>query len=431
MDNRKTTDEQLLTLNTLGDVELWYAQGQDGSWSLPVYVQWMVDSSTGKDYGCIDPACGLYYSQLLTLRALFEAHELAHKEDWWLLPRRGAEAVLRKAPGCTVAYYYKWPDAACPLIPPKRPRFQHFIREVPESKTPWLPKQFVQHVAKTHSLPSGVVGLVMEAIAKEAPEWMVKQRQHLDLGFCRLMALPFRVNWKQIVAFKCDKYKLGAIFKKPSAQMLADLETIGMPNILCSTHNLALKHGGRLDYCLEAIPSPAFEKAVAKIEEQRMATGPSTYIALFEDAVEKLYRPIVSALAYWWSKARAPFAEIRQGGSAGVNRLWPVGAKQVEVRGMDLASLPVCVVATDSRFSVLGEKSDPVLIQAQADAVQKMRDLSPATDDLWKSSNWRARLRKREALANGVPMLHADESAVPGEPVLLIPENSGGGMEGP
>jgi len=430
MDNRKTTDEQQLTLHTVGDVELWYAAGQDGSWSLPIYVQWMHDPNTGKDYGSIDPACGLYYSQLLTLRALFETHALSHKGDWWLLSRPATQTLLHKAPGCTVEYYYRWPDAACPLIPPKKQHLRHVVREGPEPNTPWLPKQFVKHISGTSGLPSSVVGMVMEAIAKEAPEWMVKNREHLDLGFCRIVALPFRVNWKQIVAFKCDKFKLGTIFNKPTTEMLADLETIGMPGILCSTHNMALKRGGQLDYCLEVIPSPAFDKAVAKIEAERQATGPSTYIALFENAIERLYRPILSVLANWCAKARAPFAEIRTSGSAGVDSLRPAGAKQVEFRGMDLAALPVRIVADDSRFSVLGSKSDPALIQAQADAMSKVRDLSPATDDLWKSDYYRKRSRERQALADGLYVPHASESTAPGEPMLLITENTEPGVEG-
>ena len=407
-----------IELHPLGDRELWFAKAADNSWSLPMYVDWKHDKAHDKHYAMVTPAVSLYQSQVLMMKALMTPHNRLEDGNKWLISRRIAETILHKAPGITPACYYKWPDAACPPLPPKwnMSRFR-VVEDEPQKVA--TAEGFIKFVSLRQKIPVDLVKTVITAVEQEAPVWMLKERQPLELGFCRLVAAPFRSNWKEIVAMKARGFKLPSVFSQSNETMWKVLEYIGLPGLLCCTDNIGMKplrSMHRLSYVIEAIPTDSFEKAVNAVEEQRIACGPSHYVAFFEETVEKLYKHLAQALGSYVKKAAMPFARISTGGSDGVMGFRPTGAwRYSKINGRTMDDLPVYIIPPVTNFSVLRSASDPRLIQAQAEAMQAVPPLPSRIKDVRKSAESGELDRlKREHRADGMPLLLTDKSETDG-----------------
>lgn len=419
---RKTTDT--LTLTPEGDIELWYVEGMDKGWALPIHVRWLHDQEHDRRYARLDPAVSLYHRQQLVLQAVFAAHDITGNNQWWIVPRATAEAMLVKAPGISPGCYYRWPDPNCPPLIPQM-RMIRVTRGVPDDSPKGLNESFVRYVAKARDLPSSVVKMVLNAVGDLAPAWMLRETQPLELGFCRLIALPYRANWKEIVAFKCRKWGLRGLFRQPTEKLWPTLEHLGMPGILCSPHNIGMRKVDRshqIDYVIEAIPSVSFKKEAETLSKEQLTCGPSNYVAYFEQKIEKLYKHIVSALASYVSKSSMPFGRLLTGGSNGNVGLVPVGGRQVKVHRLDMHNLPVHIIPPDSSFNVTAEQSDPALVHAQNAPVPKMPALLQTTHDLRQPDEQRLLDESNDGSEGdtGLPLLDAGQGDVPGQPVLPI-----------
>lgn len=419
--------EQTLELYPYGDTELWYASGDD--WALPVHVQWRHDKKNDKHYGMIIPAVGLYYSQGLMMNSLMGMHDIMGRKDRWLIPRPVVDALLHKAPGITAIAYYKWPDPEMPAIPipsvlkvdkASGEKFTELATDAMENPGQ---EPFIKFISSKTGINSSIVRVVMRAICDDAPQWMLEHRREVDLGFCKLIAAPFRPNWKEIVAFKFKRWKLLEMFSSPGDLKYQMLEDAGVPSALCSLHNIAIKKdSGRhqVSYSLEAIPNRRFEKAVAEVERKRIACGSTSYVVSFEKTVESLYRHLLDALEGYLKKTNLPFARLCEDSSSGNLRLLSSGGEQAKVRGVGIRQLPVHIIPPGSPFSVKAERSDRVLVQAQAPPLPKMPTILPRLEDVRGRDGEQdlAAEGSNEEGTAGVPVLDACEGKNSGKPVL-------------
>jgi hypothetical protein len=390
MADSKTTDgpEQTLTLHGYSDKELYVARAMDDSWSLPMFVDWKHDKEHDKHYAMVSPAVSLYTNQSLMMQALLQVHDVMGEKTRWLIPRNICEAILHKAPGITPAFYYKWPDDNQPPLPPAWNEAKGKTWRYPEARNPELlsSSHFVKHLAKTINLPSSVISIVYKAICTEAPGWMLDNKQPLELGFCQLVALPFRANWKEIIAFKCKSWNLRKLFSETriDAELHEKLAELKMPSVMCSPQNIGLS-SGRLQHTLECIPTKRFEDASIHSENRQLSCGWNAYIAHYEESVEKYYHLMVRALGNYIKKAAVPFARVHGGSASGVVRLLPVGAKKAFVHGVRVQDIPAFVIPPDSNFSVTSEEQrDPRLVPIQAAEVLCLPGVLPPTEDLRK-----------------------------------------------
>lgn len=409
-----------LTLHGYGDKELFIAKAQDDTWSLPMFVEWKHDQEHDKHYALVTPAVTLYVNQGLVMQALFQVHDVMGEKGRWLIPRNICEAVLHKAPGINPTYYYKWPDAAQPPLPPGWKDNQSRGYKYPDLKDEekvMKAQPFLKHVATASGIPAGVVSIVFKTICQEAPAWMLDNKQPLELGFCQLVALPFRVNWKEIVAFKCKSWKLRKLFyeNKYDADLHPKLAELKMPSVMCSPQNIGLSRG-RLEYALEAIPTKKFQRAVDESEHRRMSCGWNAYIAHYEESVEKYYHLMVRALGYFVKKAAVPFARVHGSRVSGVVRFLPVGGKSALIHGVAAKDIPCYIIPTDSNFSVMAEEqtSDPRLIPDETEEVLLLPGVSPPAEDVRKRLGNGQVDEQEQAGANGVPLLDADQSKAAG-----------------
>lgn len=424
-------------LHQYGDRELWTAEADDKSWSLPLYVEWRHDKENDVHYAHVLPAVCLYNRQALTLISLLQPHDIQGKKTNWVIPRRICEAILHKATGITPLYYYRWPDDGCP------PPIERTALEIDvETRTPKASRptydSFVQWLSKERKIPSSIINAVMAGIAHDGPIWMLQHRKPLDLGFCRLLATPFRANWKQIVAFKFKHKKLRGLLALPEDERWKALEEAGLPDTLTSPHNVALRRGrkseedvARIDYTIEAIASDTFETIANRIEGRRMARGGAAYITEFEETVAALYQSLALAMRSYLAKVAAPYAEVRNRGSTGIFGFVPVLGRKQKVRHTPLTALPIQLIASDSGFSVFGSSDDYRLVQASFAKVPKVPNLLQDSPDV-RGCTEQGDVDRPEL--NGdttirLPVLATGKSCDEGESVLVITEDTGDGLD--
>lgn len=430
METRTTTDK--IAITKYGDVELWLAKASDDSWCLPVFVQWNHDKDNDVHYGWVEPAVGTYKSQALVLIALLQFHDVAGRQDKWLIERKMVETLLFKAPGLTPRYYYKWPDENMPALPVAS-KLSLPTTDVSPQGFGSARESFVKHICSAYNLPNSVVRIILRAIGAEAPKWMLTHRRELDLGFCKIVAAPFRPNWKEIVTAKYRKWNLLTIFSKPSTFIRKELEEAGIPEALCSPDNIGLKkfcgkgkNSCRLNYTLEVIPGRQFENAVNVIEAERGACGTVSYVASFEKTVESLYQHLVEALEIYLHKTQAPFARVSEGGGAGILRFLPTVGHTVKVHGVGIRRLPVYILENVLKFSVFGESRDRTIVRAKALTVPEMPPLLQATDDLRGCEEQRYLVEPRPAGTPRLSLPDASEGTLTGQSVLPEPEAPSG-----
>lgn len=446
------TDEYTL-LSGIGDRELWYAEGEvkddnkDGGpdWRFPLFIDWKTDQTTGIEYAMVYPALCPHYKAMLTLKALFETHDRLGHDGRWLVRKNVVEAILKKAPGITPDKYYRWDgnDRRGILF---TQRLQPGRSEPAHTKGRGMTERvLVQQVAEECGLQTSVVKIVMDGLNKVAADYLVTQRRVMDLGFIKLVALPFRANWKEIVFFKLRK--LGLLHHlKEDGQEPDPAEhahsgnngggaSLGLPETLCSPHNVALirekaKKGiatlSRVDYSIELTTSKAFEKEVTRLETKQRSLGHTAYVNYYEQTVKKLYGEILEILRAYRKKIGHPFARVCEGGSTGGLRFVETSGIRARAHGHNLRHLPVHIVPPARGFSAIAETSQQELVCEKAPevpevpAVSKEEGARDALDDvrecdergtLEEFSNW-------EGGTGGLPLSDVDQSEAARQPML-------------
>lgn len=423
MDSQKS-----VTLHPFGDVELWYAEPADKTWQLPLWVRWHKQKDSETVYGLISPGVTFYQNQKLHIQALLRADSLEDRNDRWLLTMDRIGTLLFKAAGVTPTFYYRWS--------PDQPAMPHNFRplqvqtEPPPGPTSERYKHLAEFIADERKLPADVVTVVLTALAAVAPKWMLTERNVLDLGFCRLVAVPFRANWKQIIAFKCRKWSMIGLMAMSRYPRRRALKQIGFEEVISSPHNIGMVSmltANRVDYTIEAIPAKSFEAEANVADSVRLRAGHTAYIAHYEETVELLYDEICDALCSYFRKVAKPFAQVSRCGAPSLISFAPVKhGRKPHVDKLCLDDLPVHIVPPTSGFSVFAKQSDPRLVSLPPIAMQEVPAVLPTTRHMRKREVRGDVAEPRPNGTAGLPVQDGSEGADPGETVLPGDSISGG-----
>lgn len=419
MDAKKSTPK--LTFLPDGDLELWYAEPPDKSWMLPLYVRWYKETQSGSIFGLVMQAVGFYHNQLLTIRTILEMHNIdSEHSDRWLIPKAMVYTKLIKAPGVTPSFYYRWTSEFPPLPLNWNPLSVHVDQPPPRRSEEF--RSFADFISHERHIPADVVLIVLTAISQVGAKWLLNYRQAIDFGFVKLVAFPFRSNWKQIVAEKCKSISLLNILSLGGSRRRAILSQIGFPEMVSSLHNIGIKKAQenyRLEYTVEAITNDKFEKSCASTENAMHRAGSTSYVRHYEKSVEIHYENIIESMEVYLRKANLPFAKVFASSDGCILTFKPIG-RTAKFKGIDLARLPVHIVENYSRFSVTQGESDPRLISAPPDEMPEVPVIPPPTDDVRGRGIGDDVEEPRTDGTSGVPVPHAGEGAAAGGPVLPL-----------
>jgi len=420
-DEQKAGGPETITLHLaqVGDRELWVLHDSEGLWSIPMFLEWRVNEADKADeYALVWPAMAPYPLQLLSIRGALEAHSVINSKERWLLRRDVVQRALKKAQGITPRYYYRWPDRRFQPIPATSP--VHFDLDVSNklASNDW--EAFLKHISHRYSLPITMLRVFWRAITSEAPAWMLETRQAFDLGFCRLVALPYRPNWKEIVCQKMKHFHLLGMFNLPQEKRRPALESAGLPEVLCSPENICVppvRNGGtfpRMHYCLEAIPTKRFERAVNVAEGSRLAAGQSAYVASYEATIEKQYENILAALEAYLHKVFLPFARVCEVGYSGLPRF--VATRGIKAVKVHPNRPPAFIIPPGKAFSTAGGEGVRPAVREKATALQAVPVVPRGTDDVRESDG---------IGSDRVSVPHAGQGGPAGISVLPIGETDG------
>jgi len=444
MENDSKITDEMTTLGGVGDRELWYAEGEPdkegaAQWRFPLFVDWKVAIETGVEYASIFPAVCPHYKANLLLKALFEVHDFVSRENQWLVKKAVVPALLKKAPGISPGRYYRWDgkeQKASGLTRETVPAPQQGRRDEP-FHIGGGDRPLIQQIAAEAGVQTSIVKIVLAGLSKVAADYLVSQHRVMDLGFIRIIAVPFRANWKEIVCFKLRKLGLLKYLKEDERGNAAcNGNNAGLPETLCSPHNVGIvresKRKGyqtlsRVDYSLEVITSKTFEKEATKLETRERSAGQTAYVRHYEKTVERLYENILEILRAYRKKTGLPFARIcESSGTGGLRFMETVGIK-ARAHGRNLRDLPVHIVPPAHGFSARAEESEPLLVHSPAVEVPKLPAFSSSTDDVWqcpKPGSLEEFLDGGDG-AGGVSMRHDPEGQNPGSGLLPLREAGG------
>jgi hypothetical protein len=437
--DRNVTDENAITtLSGISDRELWYAEGSydengEPSWKFPIFVDWKESATDGQKYACLYPAVCPHYAAQVMLKAFFEIHDRINKENQWLIRAEMVPALLKKAAGITPHRYYRWNGKQAPVIPytkttmpgqPEPARFKAFARDA----------VLVSAIAEESGVQTSVVKVVLDGLEKVAASILIDQHKVLDLGFAKLIAVPFRANWKEIVCFKLRKLGLLKHLREEDNNANGEcINTAGLPETLCSPHNVAIRREyqrkpgfrtvSRVDYSIEVITSRAFEHEATRLETRQRSAGHTAYVGYYEKTVERLYENILEILRAYRKKIGYPFARIRESSRSGGLRFVETVGVKARAYGRNLRDLPVHIVPPAHGFSARAEESEPLLVHQTAPEVPKLPAFSSSTENLRERKEPRSLEEFLDGIggASGLLMCDVDKGQDSRQPVLLEP----------
>jgi hypothetical protein len=364
------------------------------------------------------------------LTSLLQVHDVQGRQDCWMIPRKMVEAILHKAPGITELAYYKWNEPDTPAIPiPKSVKISKTGVATTELITQNydLSNQdpFIAYLSEKSGLSRAVIKTVYKAICDNAARWMVENREAIDFGMFKIIAAPFRPNWKEIISCKFKNWKLLEMFRAPNGDKLEKLEAAGVPGAMCSMHNVGVKCQSsqsklfRISYTLEAVPNKRFEKVVDEVERSRLACGGTSYVASFERTVETLYLHLLDALENYLHKTNYPFARLLESGTGGQLRFVPTESTKIKVRGVPVRHLPVHIIPPRSGFAITDGNRDSEVVPIPSPELLALSGLSQADEDVREcKGDSDVDLDDGEKGTTRLQLLDASEGKAEGQPVL-------------
>lgn len=198
----KSVTPNTVTLLDDGDVELWLASKED--WRLPLFAYPKAIDGTGQQvYYCSPAILNIQPEHHIALNTFFAPHRLNVDASFWVLDRAKLAEVCTKAPGLTPNYYVKWQNT----------KTSHDLSVATTFESPDRSQQpdedgerFIEYfLAKSGLFDRDVMRLFWREFRRVAMLWLGAERQPLDLGFAKLVPMPYRANWKEIVLARHPK----------------------------------------------------------------------------------------------------------------------------------------------------------------------------------------------------------------------------------
>lgn len=192
---------------------------------------------------------------------------------WWFT-QAVLEKFAAKAPGINSDFYIRWPGYEAPAYN------DIDTLELPEE--PGFNKdelKFLKHLQRMTGTQSWeAMKFLWLAFRKQAILWMSVERRPLDLGFIRLVPMPYRCNWKEALAVR-----FGGLLSRFRGSMRDErtemLQNSGFFEALSSVKLLAVdKEKVFCHWTVEALPSPDLETAIEEQEYRKFQRiGPAGY----------------------------------------------------------------------------------------------------------------------------------------------------------
>jgi hypothetical protein len=231
-----------------GMPELWTCRYDH--WALPVTVE------SPNESGIVLvklAAIALLQKQLAAADYFFS--KICYRKDlelggWWVELAQLSQYAHKEAPGTYPEDCVRWAPAL-------------FREEVREGDFKDMEGFFEQFAAAGWFKTPKSAELIFHAFCKHMMYWLCVKRTAVDLGFCRILPLPFRVNWKEVLLYRI-------MGKRTGIKYVGDVRNRFRPEMLHFTDLLAARKGKRaVMWTLEILPKKWWYETSLKKEERR------------------------------------------------------------------------------------------------------------------------------------------------------------------
>lgn len=297
-----------MTYHTNKDIELWVAKG-DG-WSIPFKVYYGVHA--GSEAAHLLCAVPIGMAQNDVLKRYFAFIGASEAKAGWLLDLSLLGKHFSKAAGLTPEFYFIWNGEAYANSASKPPE-GHAESDSTERKKRKVPaaEKFIDHVAQGSGMDKSTLTLAWIAMCQAMPGWLLSG-ETLSFGFCKIVALPYRDNWKEILLARYPTLKK-ALMIKNAKRFMALAFTAASRMLRMTELTECRERRGRptFTWCIEALHTTEWEQLCEQAEVNSAASvGPLAYVKRWANKVSMLEETIYEVLASKVQKETTPTCRV-------------------------------------------------------------------------------------------------------------------------
>lgn len=285
------------------DTELWLISGD--TWEIPVKCRYC--EFNGTEYIHAFPAVALGFAQSSSLDlALKRLGGEIDVKSGWAIPAEAMRQHFRKAEGITPEFYFKWNGDAV-----KTPTAEQIDVKVKERQSKLDCSEFIKNVAQASGIDVGTLTLAWIAITQQIPSWLLTGNT-LNLGFSRLIAVPYRKNWKEILLTRYPTLKKALMIRSPK-RLLSMAFTAASRMVRMSELTESHERRGRtvFSWTIEVLHDSGWEKTCDQVEGDAAARlGPLAYVKRWANRVSQIEDSIYEVLAEQIQKETAPTCRV-------------------------------------------------------------------------------------------------------------------------
>lgn len=266
-----------------------------------------------------------------------------------------------------------------PIDPKTGPEFLPDLATVKEGRVNDH-KNFLKYVANTTGVASyEQLAILYPALCQAAMEWLLVEKQSVDLGFIILHPQPHRANWKQMMAAMFPT--LGPTLLGKS-RLIKDslLTSTGFITKLLSGELLAIARGRYVVWGIETEVKRSWWKAMFRHESAKLsALGSVDYAAATARAIVKLRPKIVNVYLSFLRQVSYPCGKIQQSRAHRRGFIVPFVPKG-RVRPVAVSDIPVAAVLPRDPAQLVTPKLADVVFEDAG--VPPVPDLQQGAHDL-------------------------------------------------
>jgi hypothetical protein len=353
------------------DTELWVITGD--TWSIPMKAKYC--EFNGTEYFHIFPAVALGFAQSSILEiSVKQLGGDVEVKAGWAVPADALRSRFTKAPGITPEFYFSWQGDE--VKPPSQEKIDVKLKE---RQTKLNCSSFIRHVAQASGIDEGSLTLAWIAITQQIPSWILIGNT-LNLGFSRLVAVPYRKNWKEILLTRYPTLKK-ALMVRDSKRLLSMAFTAASRMVRMSELTESHQRRGRtvFSHTIEVLHDSSWEKTCDEIEGDAAARlGPLAYVKRWANRVSQIEDTIYEVLAEQIQKETAPTCRV----------LWRRGQRGmqfVQASPTVIGSATIVECDDGSSSSVddfLGIEDSAAYLEEKASRLLQVPTVQPQDEDL-------------------------------------------------
>jgi len=315
-----------ISVTPCGDFELWTVSGRialdDFAFTLPIKCAPFKNQQDGSVIWFVRREMQIAVSQYNVLTPILDAWNYSPDKRGWWFRDSDIRRFAVKAPGITPEYYIVWPGV-----------INHQPSTINELSPPPEPGFSSHELSFLKDLHYTIPEIGWDALKvfwlqiRAAAVRRLADRKILNLGFIRIIPMPYRQNWKEALAVRFSS--LMSMFGKAPDERHETFTLSGFYGALASPKLLALDRNKQfVHWTLEMIPSPELERRMKEHElakKEKLCSSNYTTGILREMAS---HLPAVLDIMKWYSvQVFYPPATVVDGHAAGSKMLTPAVLK--------------------------------------------------------------------------------------------------------